>query len=267
MQALKLITLCGWEPRVVPYVVDCKMKLSNQSAEEVNNSNYSKVLHEREKSIICVPAADLSPMTEANRNFRSSTESVADPQSVVLDCKLCGASVGLWAFFTVPRPMEAFRLVGFAGINNEENGSRQDTVGGNYKDQSSAFGPNAPPSNLNLTIAGGPPPTQQNFKATISFPVIGRSIRARFSSDPHLRNYLLISQDNSQSELTGIPVSLGGEGNKADEETSGSQRPLGDSHGKKDENFTPTGGTEGISFTHLNNICGKASSQNDAGLC
>lgn len=272
-QALKLISLCGWEPRVMPYVVDCEMHLSNPTAEDANVLNSSKVLHEREKSIVCIPAPDLSTMKEANRNFGVSSESVADPKSVVLDCKLCGASVGLWAFCTVPQPLEVFRLIGFTGINNEEI-CGQDTVSGNDSNRISTLEPNAPSSNLNLTIAGGPPPTQQNFKAMISFPVIGRSIRTHFSSDPDLRNCLLVSQENNQPELS-TPVSpREEESNKVNGDTGGSQPPSmndspavgSDKHGKDDGNSMQLEGIEGTS-TNPNNISEEVSSQSDAGLC
>ncbi|XP_031372217.1 uncharacterized protein LOC116187574 isoform X1 [Punica granatum] len=261
-QALKLISLCGWEPRVLPYVFDCKMDLSNGAAEETNSSKFSKVLPGNDKSLGCTPAADLSSGMEANRNFGVSSESVADPKSVVLDCKLCGASVGLWAFLTVARPVEVFRLVGFARLNNEKNGSTKDAVDGNHSHRVSSGEPNAPSSNSSLTIAGGPPPTQQNFKATISLPVIGRSIRARFSSDPDLRNRLLINQEDNQSELRGTTVSLGGEE---------SNRAIGDMGDNHPPSLTDNP-TEGIdsqtSSTHPNDISGETSTQNDTeGLC
>ncbi|KAA8519696.1 hypothetical protein F0562_013859 [Nyssa sinensis] len=42
--------------------------------------------------------------------------------------------------------------------------------------------------NLNLTIAGGPPPTKQNFKAEISLPIIGWNLRAQISFDSDFRD-------------------------------------------------------------------------------
>lgn len=92
----------------------------------------------------------------------------SDPSSVVLDCKLCGACVGLWVFSTVPRPLELCRVSGDTEVNAEKS-----PRGGALQTQTSS---------LKFTIAGGPPATKQNFKATISLPIIGRNLRSRFAS-------------------------------------------------------------------------------------
>lgn len=92
----------------------------------------------------------------------------SDPSSVVLDCKLCGACVGLWVFSTVPRPLELCRVTGDTEVNTEKN-SRDGTL-------------QRQTSSLQFTIAGGPPATKQNFKATISLPIVGRNLRSRFAS-------------------------------------------------------------------------------------
>ncbi|KAK4785509.1 hypothetical protein SAY86_002198 [Trapa natans] len=270
-QALKVISLCGWEPRIMPYLVDCMMSHSNQTVENANISKTSTVLYGRGKTIVCIPTADSSPIKEVDKAFGVSSESVVDPKSVVLDCKLCGASVGLWAFFTVPQPLEVFRFIGFTGINNEKISSGHDTAFGSHSGQNLALEPNTISSNLNLSIAGGPPSTQQNFKSRISFPVIGRSIRARFSYDADLRKCLHVNQENSQSELRGIPVSLREEESSKDNgDTSGSwplsvsdSPPAGSgSHRKDDGNSTELDAIKGTS-THPNDICGKVSSQGD----
>ncbi|KAK4775297.1 hypothetical protein SAY86_010232 [Trapa natans] len=270
-QALKLISLCGWETRIVPYLVNCRMNPSNQTVEDDNVSNSSKILYGREKSIICIPTTDNSPIKEVDGAFGVSSEPVADPKSVVLDCKLCGASVGLWAFFTVPRPLEVFRFISFTGINNEKISSGQDTTCGRHNGQNSALETNVPSSNLNMSIAGGLPSTQQNFKAVISFPIIGQSIRRHFSSDADIKSCLLFNEENSQSELRSIPASLReDECNKINGDTSGSLPPsVSDSptagshrHEKDYGNSIHLGGMKGTS-THPNDIHGEVSSQSN----
>lgn len=47
---------------------------------------------------------------EANEESGSCSGRHADPNAVVLDYKLCGASVGLWTFSMVPQPLELFRF-------------------------------------------------------------------------------------------------------------------------------------------------------------
>ncbi|ESW27156.1 hypothetical protein PHAVU_003G178600 [Phaseolus vulgaris] len=190
-QAQKLISLCGWKLRPLPYVVDCK-DLSDQSLKK----STTLAIH--------------SVGTDENKIDENSMDSIGeqvDPNSAVLDCTLCGATIGLWAFCTVPRPVESFRLVGYAEVNGEnacvvhnllnkddlENrqGARPD-VANSSKDTSSS---------LNMTIAGGPPPTKQNFKAIISLPVIGQNLRARLSYDSNFRDHAFVNKGGNESNL------------------------------------------------------------------
>ena len=143
-------------------------------------------------------------LTEANENSNSSYLLQSDPNSVVLDCRLCGASVGLWAFSTVPRPMELIRLVGFGEINSKNGSGTNDSLTANNcenrreiisVDSDSATLTKDRCQSLNFTIAGGPPPTKQNFKATISVPVIGRNLRARFCYDSEFRDRVVSDQE------------------------------------------------------------------------
>lgn len=128
-----------------------------------------------------------------------------DPNSAVLDCSLCGATIGLWAFSTVPRPVELFRVVGYTeinGVNDSENSivehdlQNRQGVTSTLSDVATS---SKNSSSLNMTIAGGPPPTKQNFKATISFPVIGQNLRARLSSDSNFRDHASADGDGIQS--------------------------------------------------------------------
>ncbi|KAH9778472.1 C3HC zinc finger-like protein [Citrus sinensis] len=180
LMAEKLISLCGWEPRSLPYVVDCEDGV-NQFVDDVNGQNPSVNVH-----------------SAGSKEIVEVTEDYGAHKSVVLDCRLCGASVGLWAFATVARPVEFFRVVGDTEVNGENHcGSHvsgNENHVGNMEVAMNTVSNGEPShtessSHLNLTIAGGPPPTKQNFKATISFPVVGRALRAKFSYDSDFRDY------------------------------------------------------------------------------
>ena len=209
MQAQKLISLCGWEPRSLPYAVNSKDGF-NQSAKNANTLTPSPLFANRQNPSINLKSASINGVMEADENSDTSTGVQSDPQSVVLDCKLCGASVGLWAFSTVPRPMELFRLVGYTEVNNE-NGTGTHDLGninqalddGGGVISTAANGATSSkegPTNLNLTIAGGPPPTKQYFKGSISLPVIGQNVRARFSYDSEFRDRY-VNQEEIRSDF------------------------------------------------------------------
>ncbi|KAA8549719.1 hypothetical protein F0562_001263 [Nyssa sinensis] len=131
--------------------------------------------------------------------------------------QLCGASVGLWAFSPIPRPEELLRIVGYSEVNGEtasahhkenligyDDGAHAANGSGNENHvdiredimntaTTGATSSNERSLNLNLTIAGGPPPTKQNFRAKISSPVIGWNLRARISSDSDFRDRPYVS--------------------------------------------------------------------------
>ncbi|EOA39957.1 hypothetical protein CARUB_v10008645mg [Capsella rubella] len=166
-QAQKLISLCGWEPRALPYIVDCKDK----STETARGTDTIDLLPETAtRELLRISDSTLIPTEISGNNENPTLPDTlnSDPSSVVLDCKLCGACVGLWVFSTVTRPLELCRVTGDTEISTEKHPG-----GGTLQKQ---------PSSLKFTIAGGPPATKQNFKATISLPIIGRNLRSRFAS-------------------------------------------------------------------------------------
>ncbi|CAH2036198.1 unnamed protein product [Thlaspi arvense] len=166
-QAQKLISLCGWEPRALPYIVDCKEK----SGEIADATETIDLLPETATRELLSSSNTIPNPNGISGNSETPTVPDtlnSDPSSVVLDCKLCGACVGLWVFSTVPRPLELCRITGDTEVNTEISSSV-----GNLQNQTSG---------LKFTIAGGPPATKQNFKATISLPIIGRNLRSRFAS-------------------------------------------------------------------------------------
>ncbi|XAR63877.1 hypothetical protein NMG60_11024016 [Bertholletia excelsa] len=204
-QAHKLISLCGWEPRSLPYIVEYK-SLQYQSAEDANMLDISHEISNGHVSSTVIYTSDVDHDAIMSNNDTVAPITVqCDPNSVVLDCRFCGASVGLWTFSTVPRPLELLRLVGCTEIDGVKGDDNYDDVRApgaqdlgnvdveNKEGQSNAattssYSLHERQSNLSLTIAGGPPPTKQNFRATISLPVIGRNLRALISSNSDFRN-------------------------------------------------------------------------------
>ncbi|MCO5577123.1 hypothetical protein L7F22_030946 [Adiantum nelumboides] len=100
VQAQRLMSLCGWEPRILPHVVDCE-----------EHSAYSK---RKDKSVNPseAPSNRLFLSSRSSRldkhgvgqNMMMPSELNCNPASVVLDCSLCGATVALKSFATASRP-------------------------------------------------------------------------------------------------------------------------------------------------------------------
>ncbi|XVF08430.1 hypothetical protein REPUB_Repub07fG0003000 [Reevesia pubescens] len=199
-QAQKLISLCGWEPRSLPYVVDSKDDL-NRFVKDADILNSSQGVDSGRNLSLSFHATDEIENLEAHKNFENSCRLQYDPKSVVLDCRLCGASVGLWAFSTVQRPVELH------DSGHESNHDDMVVSVASIGESSSM----EQSSNLKLTIAGGPLPAQQNFKATISLPVIGQSLRARLSCHPEFRDQIHNNQEDIQveSQCNGIQGEIG----------------------------------------------------------
>ncbi|KAL9231541.1 hypothetical protein vseg_006760 [Gypsophila vaccaria] len=184
-QAHRLLSLCGWEPRLLPYTVICGDKPESSGRSNFNAAGLSDEVSGEQNNTLCVhmSASDDSVKDKEDPGALGGTY---DPSCTVLDCKYCGASVGLWAFATIPRPLELVRVVGtteVSGHNNETESSTVDFARNGESDSSlkcKVATPSMQPA-MNLTIAGGPPPAKQNFRASISLPVIGRNVRSRFS--------------------------------------------------------------------------------------
>lgn len=183
----------GWEPRSLPYVVDCKTG-SDQSLKK------STTLDSRPNVNLCTAATKEN--VDGNRIAEISSELQSLSNSVVLDCRLCGASAGLWTFHTIPRPVEIIRLVGPTELNGESgtrdsgnksviNHSGIGNVGISSKESI---------SNLTSTIAGGPTPARQSFKATITLPVIGQNLRARLFNDEKFIDQMYTDQEMVQAD-------------------------------------------------------------------
>lgn len=191
MQAQKLISLCGWNLRSLPYVVDCK-DMSNHSVKNTTILDGSRVVADMNNNSLIVHSAD------TDESSKDSNGEQMDPNSAVLNCTLCGATVGLWAFCTVSRPVESIRLVGYTEVNGKNDLENRQGVNNTMSDIETSSKDIS--SSLNMTIAGGPPPTKQNFKAIISLPVIGQNLRARFSYDSGFRDHVFVDGGGIQSD-------------------------------------------------------------------
>ncbi|KAL5222994.1 hypothetical protein ABZP36_027707 [Zizania latifolia] len=172
-QALKIISLCGWEPRLLPYAVDIGTK-SHSDANSIstlaqpgltNNTMEDRVIVYSPNKVDDAPAA--VDANQADQHY--------DPLSVVLDCQFCGACVALWPFSLVERPLQLFKLISDASRQDEQNNGHSGTVSGAGPSKNANIG-------FNFTIAGGPPPTRQSFRPRVSLPVVSRHLKADLSS-------------------------------------------------------------------------------------
>ncbi|XP_062204561.1 uncharacterized protein LOC133906618 [Phragmites australis] len=171
-QALKIISLCGWEPRLLPYAIDCGTKShsdANSTSKLAQPEQISKTMEDR---VILYSPNDVNGApapADANQEDQHY-----DPLSVVLDCQFCGACVALWPFSLVERPLQLFKLISDSNRQDDQDNGHVNLVGGlNSKDANIGF---------NFTIAGGPPPTRQSFRPKVSFPVVSRHLKADLNS-------------------------------------------------------------------------------------
>lgn len=102
MQAQKLISLCGWEPRWLLNVQDCE-EHSAQSERNGYSFGPSKTqLHLNQDPGL--KAVSASTKMDARKGKATLQESRLDCRSPLLDCSLCGATVRISDFVTVSRP-------------------------------------------------------------------------------------------------------------------------------------------------------------------
>ncbi|KAI3899109.1 hypothetical protein MKW92_052306 [Papaver armeniacum] len=89
----KLISLCGWETRWLPNVQD----LEEHSAQLARNESSFDAWFSKN-------ATSASAKKETGKKKASALESRCESLLSMLDCSLCGATVKIWDFRTVPRP-------------------------------------------------------------------------------------------------------------------------------------------------------------------
>lgn len=187
-QSQRMIAVCGWEPRLLPYTVDYEDRSGAQANEQTGTSQGpgpSVTVHLKGE----LQAEVLQSQIQPNANS-------SDPASAVLDCNLCGASVGLWNFTAVNRPAPLLNS-GFEEIlSSKKKPLESATVGelvhgpelaiseaSDAHDtkplevvQVNTLGRAVPQKgvlDLKLTIAGGPPPTRLNAPVLVA-PSLGR---------------------------------------------------------------------------------------------
>ncbi|XP_022715492.1 uncharacterized protein LOC111274827 isoform X1 [Durio zibethinus] len=99
----KLISLCGWEPRWLLNVQDCE-EHSAQSAR--NGCSFGPNTAQVHISQDPGPSKNAlaSSAKETGKNKLVVVESRSEFRLSLLDCSLCGATVRILDFFTVPRP-------------------------------------------------------------------------------------------------------------------------------------------------------------------
>ncbi|XP_057867659.1 uncharacterized protein LOC131074919 isoform X3 [Cryptomeria japonica] len=185
-QAQRLISLCGWEPRLVPNVIDYEEHSAQSAGNAISCGPGQDQFH---------PACDAGPsmllysrsaQLEKKDNSKkkiSISESRCSPASAVLDCSLCGATVRMCSFVTVSRPYRFLSSLndlpetskkfvftrgvsaasGIDGLCDVDTMERENFEGRDEAEEAATTGEGKSHSNvgmdLNLTIAGGPAPT------------------------------------------------------------------------------------------------------------
>ncbi|ERN07763.1 uncharacterized protein LOC18435993 [Amborella trichopoda] len=219
-KAQKIISLCGWEPRVLPYVIECEDHPSLPSKCPSPSQRSQCLLQVQTPTILLNSKSgddEAAVLKESNTSFK---EKEYDPASVVLDCKLCGASIALWTFSTVPQPLQSFNLIeqvevhgidsrcstiacyisnasGVEGASNEHRIANCEIFHDDSAKEISTKQNDRNPS-LNLSIAGGPLPTKQKFHVTVSLPIMTRHLLA--GSNSERRNWALLPLPQEQQD-------------------------------------------------------------------
>ncbi|XP_071724076.1 uncharacterized protein [Rutidosis leptorrhynchoides] len=102
-QAQKLISLCGWEPRWLLNVQDCE----EHSAQSARNG-YSFGPSQAQVHLPQDPGPSKNMFSSARKDTGKNkvldVDSGSEFRSPLLDCSLCGATVRISDFLTVPRP-------------------------------------------------------------------------------------------------------------------------------------------------------------------
>lgn len=191
-QALKLISLFGWEPRLLSYTIEFERKCST-SARTTNQ-------FEASEDMPCEPTQNFTKCSSNSHNdlggrvdsYTPLDEYLYDQSSTVLDCRFCGACIGLWFFKMIPRPLEFFKIVIDSSTQSELATGTTDLAFGAGIPRVEHVGSDhnsniVKPFGLHLSIAGGPPPTKQHFRPKISLPAVSRHIRAELSYNSCLR--------------------------------------------------------------------------------
>ncbi|KAE9585079.1 hypothetical protein Lal_00017930 [Lupinus albus] len=99
--AQKLISLCGWESRWLPNVLDCE-EHSAESAKHGYSCGPAK--GSAQGPAVSRKQFSTSSWKDTWDNDVLGSEFNCESRSPLLDCNFCGATVRVWEFLTVPRP-------------------------------------------------------------------------------------------------------------------------------------------------------------------
>lgn len=101
-QAQKLISVCGWEPRWLPNVQDWEENSTrsarNAGSAEPDGQFHSQFPEHHQNS------NSVSIKKDKGKGKMHVKDSGCSMRSPLLDCNLCGATVRIWDFRSVPRP-------------------------------------------------------------------------------------------------------------------------------------------------------------------
>ncbi|GAV75013.1 zf-C3HC domain-containing protein [Cephalotus follicularis] len=102
-RAQKLISLCGWEPRWLPDVQDCEEHSAQSARNGCSGPTQTRAIlsHDPGPSKNALSA---SAKKGTGKGKVIAVESRFEHRSPLLDCSLCGATVRISDFLTVPRP-------------------------------------------------------------------------------------------------------------------------------------------------------------------
>ncbi|XP_038970484.1 uncharacterized protein LOC120104082 isoform X2 [Phoenix dactylifera] len=100
----KLISLCGWEPRWLPNVQDCEENSAHSARNACSVDPTEDEFHHSHFPQLSKNAFLVSVKKDAGKKLKTAKESRCSMRSPLLDCSLCGATVRIWDFHTVPRP-------------------------------------------------------------------------------------------------------------------------------------------------------------------
>ena len=203
LQSQKLISLCGWEPRWLLNVQDCE----EHSAQSARNGcsfgpNTAQVHLSQDpgpsKNALAASAKD------TGKSKLLVVESRSEFRSPLLDCSLCGATVRILDFLTVPRPARvapnnidipdtskkmgltrgvsaACGISGWVAADDPEKETTEDRDEVGTTDERKLM--QKTDVDLNLTMAGG-----------LSFNQLGRTTSFRNMNDADMGRDLMIGQ-------------------------------------------------------------------------
>ncbi|XVE88432.1 hypothetical protein DITRI_Ditri19aG0069300 [Diplodiscus trichospermus] len=199
----KLISLCGWEPRWLINVQDCEEHSAQSARNGCSFGPNSAQLHLSQD-----PGPSKNALAASARDTGKSkllvVESRSEFRSPLLDCSLCGATVRILDFLTVPRPARvapnnvdipdttkklgltrgvsaASGISGWIAADDLEKEPTEDRDEVGTTDERKLM--QKTDVDLNLTMAGG-----------LSFNQLGRTTTSRNMNDADMGRDLMIGQ-------------------------------------------------------------------------